>query len=270
MKKFRVDADRALALIRDIAYHFACEPAHPRACDTGSWDLTVTTERGEKYDFCGDLLEDAVQNTLSDKLRDLLNDPTLLCFDGRNGQKRKYRICYCRFESGDKEYSYRSDNPDIHINDTVIVPVRNYGRTACATVTNIEYMDEDELALPLDKIKFIESALTLTDPTGNNEVTLFNVVKQAVDATDCDGFLEMGCPADEYDGASRLITQRIAPNMNKFQIANIMASVMTSQMETPYPSNIFYNAAEYITKVINGKSSLDKTSNTKEEGKINE
>ena len=267
MKKFRVDADRALAVIRDIAYHFACEPTHLRAYDVGSWDLTITTDRDEKYDFCGDLIEDAVQNTLSDKLRDLLNDPALLCFDGRDGKKRKYRICFCRFESGDKEYSYRSDNPDIHVGDAVIVPVGNWGRTAFATVTNIEYIDEDELALPLDEIKFIERALTLADQTGKGNVTLFDVVKRAVDATDCEGFLETGCPADEYDGESRLIAQRIAPHMDKYQIATIMAEVMTNQMGTPYPSNMFYNAAEYIIKAITDEKSPARIDNAKEEGK---
>ncbi len=114
-------------------------------------------------------------------------------------------------------------------------------------------MDEDELTLPLDKIKFIERALTLADPTSKGNVTLFDIVKRAVDATDCEGFLETGCPADEYDGESRLIAQKIEPYMDKYQIATIMSEVMTNQMGTPYPSNIFYNAAEYIIKAITDK-----------------
>lgn len=252
-ESFRVGADKATALIKDLAYHFAVEPLTARATDVGSWKLKFTCDNGEKIAFDGDLLEDGAKSLYSDKLRDLLGRQNLLCFDGRDGSIKRYRICACAFDSSENEYYYRSDDPNIKVGDTVIVPVGAFGRTSFATVTDIEFMEEDEIDYPLDKIKFIEGSLEIPAIEGK-DVSLFDVVKKAIDITDCEGLLDIGAPKDEYDGESKMIAQRLAPYMDKYHVATIIAEVMTAQFSEPYSSDRFYNAAEYIVNAIKSGS----------------
>ena len=248
-ESFRVDASKAASLIKDMAYHFAVEPLSARATDVGSWELTFTCDNKEKVVFYGDLLEDGAKSLYSDKLRALVGRENLLCLDGEDGNVRKYRICTCIFDSGENEYYYRSDDPDIKIGDTVIVPVGAFGKTSFATVTEIEFMEEDEIDYPLEKIKFIESSLVLPKKDGK-DVSLFDIVKKAIDITDCEGLLDMGAPKDEYDGESRMIAQRLVPYMDKYNVATVIAEVMTAQFSNPYSCDRFYDAAEYIVNAI--------------------
>jgi len=258
-ESFRVDADKASALIKDLAYHFAVEPLTARATDVGSWEIKFTCDNGEKISFDGDLLEDGAKCLYSDNLRGFLGRQNLLCFDGRNGSVKRYRICTCVFDSGENEYYYRSDDPNIKIGDTVIVPVGGFGRTSFATVTDIEFLEEEEINYPLDKIKFIEGSLEIPAIEGK-DVSLFEVVKKAIDITDCEGLLDMGAPRDEYDGESKQITQRLEPYMDKYHVATIITEVMTAQFNEPYSSDRFYNAAEYIVNAIkNGFAGKEKT-----------
>lgn len=252
-ESFHVDADRTKNLIKDMAYHFACTPITARATDLGSWKLTFTCDNGEKIRFDGELLEAGGNGLFSDKLRDLLDRTNLLCLDGRDGSVKKYRICTCVFDSSENEYYYRSDDLKIQIGDTVVVPVGGFGRTVFAKVTDIDFMTEEEIDYPLDKIKFIESALVL--PVENGEKpSLFDVVKKAIDLTDCEGLLDLGAPADEYDGETKMIVKRIEPHMDKYRIATIIAEIMTSQFSVPYSSDRFYDAAEYIVNSIKPES----------------
>ena len=260
-ESFRVDANKAASLIKDMAYHFAVEPLTARATDVGSWKLTFTCDNKEKVVFCGDLLEDGAKSLYSDKLRTLLERENLLCFDGMDGSIKKYRICTCIFDSGENEYYYRSDDPDIKIGDTVIVPVGSFGRTSFATVSDIEFLEEDEIDYPLDKIKFIESSLVLPKIDGK-DVSLFDIVKKAIDITDCEGLLDLGSPKDEYDGESRMIAQKIAPYMDKYQIATIIADIMTAQFNEPYSSDRFYNTAEYIIKSLQSRKDYNNETQT--------
>ena len=256
-ESFRVDANKAASLIKDMAYHFAVEPLTARATDVGSWKLTFTCDNKEKVVFCGDLLEDGAKSLYSDKLRNWLGRDNLLCFDGNDGSVRKYRICTCIFDSDENEYYYRSDDSKIKIGDTVIVPVGASGRTSFATVTEIEFMKEDEIDYPLEKIKFIESSLVLPKINGKT-VSLFDIIKKAIDITDCEGLLDLGAPKDEYDGESRMIAQRLAPNMDKYQVATVIAGVMTAQFNEPYSSDRFYDTAEYIVNAIKSGIVSDK------------
>ena len=260
-ESFHVDADKAASLIKDLAYHFAVEPLTARATDVGSWKLTFTCDNKEKVVFCGDLLGDGAKSLYSDKLRTLLGRENLLCFDGMDGSVRKYRICACIFDSGENDYYYRSDDPNIKIGDTVIVPVGTSGRTSFATVTGIEFMEEDEIDYPLEKIKFIESSLVLPKIDGK-DVSLFDIVKKAIDITDCEGLLDLGAPKDEYDGESRMIAQKIAPYMDKYQIATIIADIMTAQFNEPYSSDRFYNTAEYIIKSLQSRKDYNNETQT--------
>ena len=260
-ESFRVDASKAASLIKDMAHHFAVEPLKARATDVGSWKLTFSCDNKEKVDFCGDLLEDGAKSLYSDKIRTLLDRENLLCLDGKDGSIRKYRICTCIFDSGENEYYYRSDDPDIKIGDTVIVPVGSFGRTSFAIVSDIEFLEEDEIDYPLDKIKFVESSLVLPKIDGK-DVSLFDIVKKAIDITDCEGLLDLGSPKDEYDGESRMIAQKIAPYMDKYQIATIIADIMTAQFNEPYSSDRFYNTAEYIIKSLQSRKDYNNETQT--------
>ena len=250
MERRHVEAEKAAALIREIAYRVVSWPPYLRVTDVGSWDLTVTTDCGTTVAFHGDMIENALTVPLSEQLRQLLQDPALLCFDGENGQEKKYRICSCKIGSSEKEYHYRSDDPAIQVGDTVIAPVGGDGRLVFAVVTAVDYLSEDELFLPIDQLKVIEKAVQFPaiPDGGNPNASLFDVVKRAIDITDCECLLEIGCPADEYDGESSMIADRLRPHMDKYQIASVIAEVMTSQFDTPYPIEPFLAAAEYIEK----------------------
>lgn len=67
----------------------------------------------------------------------------------------QYIICGVMFENGYKEYDYLSDDDIIDIDDTVKVPVGSDGATLIGTVTYIDYVDEEDLPLPLEQLKKI-------------------------------------------------------------------------------------------------------------------
>jgi len=66
---------------------------------------------------------------------------------------------------GGKPYYYRTEDDTLQIGDSVLVPVRNAGETAVAEIIKIEYFAEEELPLPLDKIKVIIRRCTDEDIT---------------------------------------------------------------------------------------------------------
>lgn len=72
--------------------------------------------------------------------------------------KRKtsdYIFCSVEFNESGKSYYYTTEDDTLKIGDDVLVPVGNDGRTAIATIVNIEYFPEDKIPFPLDKIKSI-------------------------------------------------------------------------------------------------------------------
>lgn len=246
-ERLSVDAAKAAALIRKISLHFSIDPCSVMVTDVGSWELTVSNTEKKTYKFTGPIFEEWWYSSLSDELRDLLDRPVLLAFDGQGSPSGGIRICNCVFDYGDKEYCYRSDDKEIHEGRTVIVPVGSDGRTAFARVVSVEYLEEDELPLPLDQIKFITGIFgDLKNFEVKAETSLFDIVKAAIDANDCMSLLEIEAPADEYDGESKDITNHIRPEMDKYQIASLIADVMSRSFSEPFSLLQFTEAATWI------------------------
>jgi hypothetical protein len=59
------------------------------------------------------------------------------------------------FGEGSSDYYYITDDESIEIDDLVKVPVGKNNRECIATVVDIEYFKEDNLPMPLDKVKKI-------------------------------------------------------------------------------------------------------------------
>ena len=257
--RLSVDAVKAAALIRKISLHFSIDPDGIMVTDVGSWDLKVINTDKQAFKFSGPLFADRWYSSLSDELRLLLGKPELYAFDGQGCPVEAIRICNCVFEYGDKEYCYRTDDPDIREGQTVIVPVGNEGRTAFARVVAIEYLNEDELPLPLDQIKFIKGIFgDLRSFETSSGTTLYDIVKAAIDANDCMSLLEMDAPADEYDGESKDITNCIRPEMDKYQIASIIAEVMSHSFNEPFSSLQFIETATWIRERMDEMTRLQK------------
>lgn len=72
---------------------------------------------------------------------------------GRKGEE--YIYCSVSFSSGGKTYYYLTEDETISIGDKVIVPVGDYDSERSVTVQNIEYFDDEDLPMPLHKVKAI-------------------------------------------------------------------------------------------------------------------
>lgn len=59
-----------------------------------------------------------------------------------------------------------------------------------------------------------------------------------------------------------MIAQKIAPYMDKYQIATIIADIMTAQFNEPYSSDRFYNTAEYIIKSLQSRKDYNNETQT--------
>lgn len=70
---------------------------------------------------------------------------------------KKIKLCSCSFTSYGKTYYYQTDDDRIEIGDTVKVPVGDDNQITTVFVENIEYYEERDLPLPLEKIKKIIS-----------------------------------------------------------------------------------------------------------------
>ena len=77
---------------------------------------------------------------------------------------------------------------------------------------------------------------------------MFQIVKVAIDSIDCVGLLEMGAPKDEYNGESRLIASKLKPEYDIYQIASVIAEVMTHYFNEPFGIDSFIEIAGQIKK----------------------
>ena len=90
------------------------------------------------------------------------------------------------------------------------------------------------------------------DTLSNVNPRIFKFVKAVIDETDYEGFLNSGAPPEEYDLESKMITQRIHPGMDEFQIADVIAIVFNHTLGEPdsYTSEEFYHVAEVIANEL--------------------
>ena len=64
-------------------------------------------------------------------------------------------ICNVTFDEGQKSYYYLTEYDGIEVNDFVIVPAGQDNHEAIVKVVNIECFNDDNVPLPIDKIKHI-------------------------------------------------------------------------------------------------------------------
>jgi hypothetical protein len=74
-------------------------------------------------------------------------------------------FCSVVFGGGGKSYYYRTEDDTLQIGDSVLVPVRSAGETAVAEIIKIEYFAEEDVPLPLERMKVIIRRCTDEDIT---------------------------------------------------------------------------------------------------------
>ncbi len=154
-KCFYIDKYDAKDIIQDLVDYFQQRELMVFATDGGSWDLFFESEKGEKYQFSGSLgAEDgAFLEKFSSSLRRYLKRRDLFVFDAQN--QSGLIFLSCEFEGGGKSYYYLTDDETIEIGDYVRVPVGEHGRTAIVEVVDVEYFEENNTPMSLDKVKTI-------------------------------------------------------------------------------------------------------------------
>jgi len=157
-KVLTIDEYDAEEMVYELVDYFENKDMDFYVTDVGSWDLTITSVSGKEYKFDGSLYYapgDWLQE-FSKNLRRYLKRWDLFVFDGNTKPEADgIMFCSCEFEGGDKTYYYISEDPSLEEGDMVRVPVGDHGRTAIVEIVDIEYFKEDEVPMPLDKVKKI-------------------------------------------------------------------------------------------------------------------
>lgn len=259
-----IPPEKAAAWLNNVNTHLSVLIDLTMITDVGSWDIEIINKLNEKYRTSGYLTEgDKWLDKYSDDLREMLEMPELYVFN--EVSYSAIRLCSCEFEYGGKQYYYQTDDKTIHIGDMVMVPVGNNGDQKKVRVANIESLDEVDLPMGLEKIKSIICKVELDPPYSDlvemqklnteilgevlsKEPSVFQIVKAAIDSIDCVGLLEMGAPKDEYNGESRLIASKLKPEYDIYQIASVIAEVMTHYFSEPFGIDSFIEIAGQIKK----------------------
>lgn len=84
---------------------------------------------------------------------------------------------------------------------------------------------------------------------------IYSIVKKHIDAYDYDDLLAIGCPPDEYEYESGLISQRIGPESTICEIAAVIAEVLGDTMGSVVKADVhnpddFLGAAAQIRRDI--------------------
>ncbi len=153
-----IDEYDAEEMVYDLVDYFEGKDADFEVTDVGSWDLVITSANGKEYKFDGSLYYapgDWLQE-YSKNLRKYFKRWDLFVFDGITKPVADgIMFCSCEFEGGGKSYYYISDDPSLEEGDLVRVPVGEHGRTSIVEIVDIEYFKDDEVPMPLDKVKKI-------------------------------------------------------------------------------------------------------------------
>lgn len=102
---------------------------------------------------------------------------------GRKGEE--YIFCSVSFSTGGKTYYYSTEDESISIGDRVIVPVGADDAEKTVIVENIEYFTEDDLPMPLHKVKSIlcKARVTPIPPNVDMEIdTKYRVLIKYIEA----------------------------------------------------------------------------------------
>lgn len=157
-KILTIDEYDAEDMVYDLVEYFERKETDFEVTDVGSWDLTITSINGKEYKFDGSLYYaqgDWLQE-FSKNLRKYLKRWDLFVFDGNTKPVADgIMFCSCEFEGGGKSYYYISDDPSLEEGDLVRVPVGDNGKTSVVEIVEIEYFQEDEVPMPLERVKRI-------------------------------------------------------------------------------------------------------------------
>ena len=125
---------------------------NPRRTITGSYD-----KNGLPEDFV-DFAETVFDFIRFYGLGEIL-DPSV--YGKAKRRKSEYIFCSVIFDEGYKSYYYLTEDDSIEIGDFALVPAGKDNHEAVVEVVNIEYFDEENVPLPVEKTKrIIESVQT--------------------------------------------------------------------------------------------------------------
>jgi hypothetical protein len=248
-ERFQIPVEEAAILLQDINTTFAIRTDGEMVTDVGLWKLTITNTEGQSSSFDGSLYfaPDSPLANLSENLRNILDRPMLLGFDG--AAEELLQFVSVHFEYGGKEYCYLGDDTRLSIGDKVEVPVGDHGKKAVATVVGVEYGTEKDAPFPADRIKRIISKKEPVVPEASGE-TPFDAVKAVIDDLDPEYLLADLAPDDEYDGESEHIANAITAEMTPQQIAEIMAKEFSWSFSCHYDANYFMVAATRVKAAL--------------------
>lgn len=176
-RKATLPKEQAKEILEKIIEPFRDYQLEAMATDVGFWYMTAYNTAGEEFKYEGCLFPDSFERAeeISYYVRNALMMPDLYVFDGQHGlDNTKYIYISVEFTDGGKTYYYQTTDTTIEIGDQVIVPV---GRTEekIVTVVDIEEFTEDELPMPLDRVKSIIKKFEMPDkvlcPICNKELT---------------------------------------------------------------------------------------------------
>lgn len=80
---------------------------------------------------------------------------------------------------------------------------------------------------------------------------LFQIVKKTIDKIDVYCLLASGCPQDEFDKESQIITARLQKGMTAHDIAEIVAQVMSEQFDDEFWWSEFIPYVKEIEQALN-------------------
>lgn len=181
-RTFKIPLAEAEYLLAMIRLYFSQPHDRIWATDTGSWEAVLTDEDGNQYKFDGDLLTDEVvvdHREVSTVLRNHLKLSGLFAFDGNEREpvdvpEGEYIFVEVAFEFSDKTYCYIADDPDIAVEDFVLVPVGDLGNIRSALVKSIEVLPAEDAPYPVEKCKHIIRSLSddeaLDPPEARKEI----------------------------------------------------------------------------------------------------
>lgn len=164
-KKASIPKERAKELLELIITPFRDYKLEVIATDVGYWYLTAYNTDGKEFKYEGCLFPDAFEKAeeISYSVRNALMMPELYVFDGQSGTDgTKYIYLSVEFTEGGKTYYYRTDDETIEEGDLVVVPV-GQDDEKIVTVVDVEHFSEDEVPMPLERVKRIIEKFIMPD-----------------------------------------------------------------------------------------------------------
>jgi len=164
-KKATIEKEKAKELLKIIIEPFREYSVETMCTDVGSWFMVARNSDGEEFKYEGCLFPESFEKAeeISYYVRNALQMPELYMFDGQHGyDNTKYIYLSVEFTEGGKTYYYQTTDTSIEVGDQVVVPV---GRSEekIVTVVDVEEFTEDEVPMPLSRVKSIIEKFSMPD-----------------------------------------------------------------------------------------------------------